>query len=176
MSDREKKLLIFFAVAGFAIINVLAFNFASGFRAKVDAERTTAEGQLQVAELAHTQREEVLDEMDWLAENEPEPIAPQDAQTKLQEFAYKEAVGAGLTVKTQKPLPTDGAAGKVYHRAKLQFVVSGEEKALYRWFERLNVPTEFRAVTQILLSPNKQDDTKIDCTATVEQWFLPPTT
>jgi hypothetical protein len=55
-------------------------------------------------------------------------------------------------------------------------VVTGSEESLYRWFDKINVPEQFRAVSQILLSPNKQDDTKIDCTVTLEQWFIPATT
>jgi hypothetical protein len=43
----------------------------------------------------------------------------------------------------------------------------------YRWFDRVNVPSEFRAVTLIRLSPDREDDTKIECTAVIEQWFVP---
>ncbi len=112
--------------------------------------------------------------MDWLAEHEPEPAASQDVQTRLQQLADREAASTGLTVKIRKPLPTD-TAGKHFHRAKFQFVVTGTEESLYRWFDRLNVPDQFRMTSQIRLSPNGQDDTKIDCTATIEQWFIPKT-
>lgn len=176
MSDREKKLLIFFAIGGFAILNFLAFNFAMGKRAEVNRQRIAAEGQLAIADVARKSSEEVADQMDWLEKHEPEPVASQDVQTKLLQFASAEATAAGLTTKTQKPLPTDQTPGKTYHRVKFQFVVTGTEDSLYRWFDHINDPNLFRAVTQILLSPNKQDDTKIDCTATVEQWFIPPTT
>jgi hypothetical protein len=101
-------------------------------------------------------------------------MANQDAQTRLQELVEREARATGLTIKTQKPLPTDATEGRLYHRAKLQITVTGAEEALYRWFDRLNMPEEFRAATQIRLTPNAQDDTKIDCSATIEQWFIPP--
>jgi hypothetical protein len=112
--------------------------------------------------------------MDWLAEHEPEPTANQDVQTQLQQFAEREAKSTGLTIKTQKPLPTDATEGRNYHRAKIQFTVTGTEESLYRWFDRLNTPEQLRIASQIRLSPNTQDDTKIDCTVTVEQWFIPP--
>ena len=42
------------------------------------------------------------------------------------------------------------------------------------WFDRLNLPDKLRVASQIRLTPN-QDDTKIDCLSTVEQWFVPET-
>lgn len=174
MSDREKKLLAFFAIAGFVILNFLIFNFAKSKRGDVDRQRESALQELSRAEMFRESRDQVTGDMDWLAENEPEPKAAQDVQTNLQQFAEREAKSTGLTIKSQKPLPTDSTEGRHYHRAKFQFVVTGTEEPLYRWFDRLNVPTQYRVVSRVLLSPNSQDDTKIDCTATIEQWFIPP--
>ena len=175
MSPREKKLLIFFAIAGFAILNLLAFNFAKGKRSSVDTQREQAKQQLAIAEVASENREQVADEMDWLAKHEPEPQANQDVQTGLQGTVEREAKSAGLTIKPgQKPLPTD-STGKYYHRAAIQITVTGTEQSLYQWFDRINVPDQFRIASQIRLTPNQQDDTKIDCTATIEQWFVPKT-
>lgn len=175
MSPREKKLLLFFALAGFAIVNVLLFGFAKTKRIDVNAKRQQAEQQLATAEMFRDSSEQVIDQMDWLAEHEPKPMANQDAQTSIQQLAETEAKATGLTIKTQKPLPSDTTEGRNYHRAKLQITVTGTEEALYRWLDRLNVPEKFRSATQIRLSPNTQDDTKIDCTATIEQWFVPST-
>lgn len=174
MSPREKNLLIFFALAGFAIVNLLAFNFATSKRVEVNANRAQAEQALATAETFRTNSEQVSKEMEWLAEHQPEPAANQDVQTNLQLFADRHAKEVGLTIKAQKPFPTD-ATGTHFHRAKFQFTVTGTEQALYQWFDRLNVPDQLRITTQIRLTPNQQDDTKIDCTATVEQWFIPKT-
>lgn len=173
MSEREKKLLIFFALAGFAILNFLIFNFAKTKRQEVDNKREQAKQQLATAEMFRESSEQVLDQMDWLAENEPEPKAKQDAQTALQQLTEREAKSAGLTIKTQKPLPTD-ETGQYFHRAKIQISVTGSEENLYRWFDRLNMPEQLRVASQIRMLPDKADDTQIDCTATIEQWFIPP--
>lgn len=175
MSAREKKLLVFFALAGFAILNFLAFNFATAKRAEVNSNRSLAQQELDTAEQFQESRQQVTDEMAWLAEHEPQPTANQDIQTTLQQLAEREAKTTGLTIKTQKPLPTD-STGVHFHRAKLQITVTGTEQALYQWFDRLNVPDQLRVASQIRLTPNQQDDTKIDCTATIEQWFVPKTT
>jgi hypothetical protein len=172
MSDREKKLLIFFGIAGFAILNFLGFNFAQAQRLKVDRDQAEARKQLDMAEMFRESSAQVTDQMDWLAKHEPEPAAPQDVQTKLQQLVEKSAVSNGLTIKSQKPLPTDTDSVH-FHRAQIQFVVTGQEDALYRWFDQINVPAQFRIASRILLSPEKKDDTKIDCTATIQQWFVP---
>ena len=174
MSSREKKLLILFAVAGFMILNFLAIKQFASFRHKIDLQKRMAEQKLDVAEQYLASREQVLDEMQWLSQHEPEPTANQDVQTKLQQLVEREARAAGLTIKSQKPLPTDSTEGHYYHRAKLQITITGREEALYGWFDKLNIPEDFRMATHINLSPNKQDDTQIDCTATIEQWFVPP--
>jgi len=176
MSAREKKLLTFFAIAGFVILNFLAIGFAKSKRLEVDRDRAAARQKLATAEMFRESRGQVTDQMEWLAEHEPQPAANQDVQTTLQQLAEREAKATGLMIKTQEPLPTDATAGRHYHRAKIQLTVTGTEEALYRWFDRLNVPEQFRIASQIRLTPNQQDDTKIDCTATIEQWFVPSTT
>ncbi len=175
MSSREKNLLIFFALAGFAILNFLAFNFAKSKRQEINNQHEQAKQKLATAEMFRDSSEQVTDQMTWLAEHEPQPAANQDVQTALQQLAEREAKATGLTIKTQKPLPTDATAGKHYHRAKIQITVTGTEEALYRWFDRLNMPDQFRIASQIRILPNNPDDTKIDCTATIEQWFVPQT-
>lgn len=175
MSENEKKLLTIFGIGGFIVLNFLGFNYAMSFRNRVKADLEGAKQKVVLAETVQENREKLSDEIDWLSENEPEPKASQDVQTGLQQLGEREARSTGLTIKTQKPLPAEATEGAHYHRAKFQFVVTGTEESLYRWFDRLNAPTQLRMASQIRLSPNAQDDTKIDCTATVEQWFIPPT-
>lgn len=178
MSVREKKLLLFFATAGFLVLNFLAIGFFKTKRGEVDRQREQARQKLETSEMFSASREQVTDQMDWLATQEPEPAANQDVQTKLQQLCENEAKATGLTIKSQKPLSTEATAGLHYHRAKIQITVNGTEEALYRWFDRLNIPEQLRIATTIRISPNVQDDTQIDCTATIEQWFVPlaPTT
>lgn len=172
MSLREKKLLIFFAAAGFIVINFLLFGFFQNKRNQVNQQLNLARQKLETAEMFRENSEQDMDEMDWLAEHEPEPAEEQDVQTKLQELCEREAKNAGLTIKTQKPIQTD-TTGQHFHRVKFQFNVTGAEDALYRWFYAINIPDQFRIATNIRLSPVKEDDTKIECVAIIEQWFVP---
>ena len=175
MSPREKNLLLFFGAAGFIILNFVVFNFYVKKKTEITGNRIAAEEGLKQAEIISERREEVLDDMDWLVDHEPQPAAYQDLQSNLQQLVEREAQINQLTIKpnSQKLLPTDQTAGNHYHRVKVQVSVTGTEKALYAWFARLNIPDQFRAATSILLKPDNQDDTKIDCTAVIEQWFVP---
>ncbi len=62
-----------------------------------------------------------------------------------------------------------------YNRAQVRIDLSGQEQALYRWFDAINDPASFRTAYQIRLSPNGKEDTLIDCSATLAQWFPPAT-
>ncbi|MBX3741964.1 MAG: hypothetical protein KF712_13290 [Akkermansiaceae bacterium] len=176
MSPREKNLLLIFGAAVFIILNVLAFKLFTKKRNEITANRAMAEQALEQAHIISERRDEVLDDVEWLGKHEPAPAAYQDVQSNLQQLVEREAQIAGLTIKpnSQKLLPTDQTEGNHYHRAKVQVTVTGTEKALFEaWLGRLNNPEQFRAATNLLLKPDNTDDTKIDCTAVIEQWFVP---
>ncbi len=172
MSPREKKLLIFFAAAGFLVVNFLVIAWYQGASARIRGEREEARLAVERADMLTASRDQVAAQMEWLAEHEPEPIAYQDAQTTLQQFVEQQARAAGLTIRTQRPLPVNDT-GAHYHRARMQIEVTGREQSLYQWLHNLKAPEEFRATTRILMNPNREDDTLIDCRADIEQWFIP---
>jgi len=172
MSPREKKLLIFFATAGFMVVNFLAYAWFDGASVRIRSEREEAKLAVERAEMLRASSELVADQMAWLAEQQPEPIAFQDAQTALQGFVEQQARANGLTIRTQRPLPVDDS-GAHYHRARMQIEVTGREQSLYQWLHNIKSPEEFRATTRILVNPNREDDTLIDCRADIEQWFVP---
>lgn len=172
MSPREKKLLIFFAAAGFIVVNFLAFAWYQQISQRKRGERMDATVAVERAEMLMASRDLVNEQMEWLAEHEPSPIAYQDAQTALQQFVEQQTRSAGLTIRNERPLPVDDS-GVHYHRARIQIEVTGGEEALYRWLYAIKSPENFRVATRILLNPNREDDTRIDCRADVEQWFVP---
>lgn len=172
MSDREKKLLSLLLFAGFVILNFFLFTVYSQAKLRYTSDLETAQSDLQQAINFNESSEEFAGEMDWLAANEPEPSVRQDVQNKLQQFAESQARTLGLTVKSQELLPTDDS-GAHYHRAQVKISLSGQEKALYKWFDMINDPAAFRTAYQIVMKPNSQDDKLIDCTATLSQWFPP---
>ena len=171
MSPREKHLLLFFAAAGFLMLNFLAIGYFKSKRGEVFRKHAEAVRKLEATEASRDSHAQVTDQMEWLAKHEPQPAASQDVQTQLQQLCETEAKTSGLTVTSQKPLATD-TAGRYFHRAKFEMTVNGSDEALYRWFDRLNIPEQLRMACSIRVSPAK-DDTKIDCKAVIDQWFVP---
>lgn len=174
MSPREKKLLIFFATAGFLVVNFLAYSWYDGASARIRGEREDAKLAVERVNMELARSELVAGQMDWLAQHQPEPIAYQDAQTALQQFVDQQARANGLTIRKQDILDVD-TTGAHYHRARIRIEVTGREQAIYQWFDQIKSPADFRATTRILMNPNREENELLDCRADIEQWFVPAT-
>ena len=172
MSDREKKLALFFGLGAFVLLNLFGFSKFRVFRAKVAQQVVTAKATVDTAEVNREESDSRSEEMEWLTNHYPEAKAGQTVQTELEQFASNQATANQLEVKRRKILPS--VEGTHFHRAKVEFNVKGTEAALYRWLDRLQMPDQFRTITFMRLSPDAKDDTLIDCTVTAEQWFVPP--
>lgn len=175
MSPREKRLIILFALAGFFILNLLGYKLYASLRQDAEGALNQAKIALQGAEVASSNRDSVAPAMEWLETHLPRPADYQTVQSALQNLAETEATNAGLTVRSQRLLDPDQTSTH-FHKVKVQLALTGTEQALYRWITSLNAPDKIRSVTRLLLSPNKENDSLIDCTADVEQWFTPAAT
>lgn len=176
MSEREKKLLGMFAVAGVILLVLWGYKSYVNKSLEIKNNRMTAENTLRDAELYLKSRDAVQDEIDWLAEHEPEPQASEQVPTKLQQLASSEATRASMTVKKMDILdtpPAEETAANRYGVAQVKFTVTGKEKNLYDWFDRMHSPDDFRVISEIVMSPNREDDSLIDCVVTFDQWFVP---
>jgi hypothetical protein len=172
MSHSEKRLLTIFGIAIFIVVNLFGITQVKGLFQKQEKEKLKAQQELKLSEMAMDRRSEVQPQMKWLAENEPQPVSKQTAESNLMDFVTKTATELGLEIKNPTSEPTDTTSVH-YHRAKVNLRVTGSEEALYRWIDKLQVPKDFRGVTSLELSPNKEDDTKIDAKLLIEQWFIP---
>jgi hypothetical protein len=176
MSEREKKLLGMFAVAGVILLFLWGYKSYTSKSLEIKASRSAAETTLLNAELYLKSRDAVQDEIDWLAEHEPQPEAREQIPTKLQQLASSEATRASMTVKKMDILdtpPADETAANRYGVAQVKFTVTGDEKNLYAWFDRMHSPDDFRVISEIVMSPNREEDHLIDCVVTFDQWFVP---
>jgi hypothetical protein len=171
MSSREKNLLSLLLLAGFLMLNFFLYAQFKQKKTIFQTNLATAENKLQLAINQQTSSEQYADQMQWLAEHEPKPSNGETVQSELQAFIDQQARMSGLEIKGKQDfLPTDNQ-GTYYHRAQIKITVSGAEQNLYRWLHTINEPTAFRSATQIRLSPNTQNETLIDCTAIISQWF-----
>lgn len=175
MSDREKKLVLLFGLAAFVLLNVFGINWFKTYKKQLSARLMKAESEVQVAETYASSYGSVEEEMIWIGDHFPEAKAGQTVQAQLQQLASTEATKNQLTVKRPKILPNVETPGAQFHRARVEFNVTGSEASLYRWLDKLQSPNELRAITSMRLSPDPKDDTLIECTVTAEQWYVPPT-
>jgi len=173
MSHREKRLLFLLSTVGFLVFNYLLYGYWESHKIAAQRQLTNAEATYQTAVATNAVRDQLADEIQWLADHEPKPAAEQDIQTRLQEICEREASKAGLTTQSQKFHPSDATEGRIFQRARFEITVNGTEQALYQWLDVLNQPNDLRAATKLVLVPDEKDDTKIKCTATIEQWFVP---
>ena len=172
MSAREKQLLTLLLLAGFIVVNVFLYSLYTQKSSLFVGELDAAKAKLQEAIALQDSSAQLAEEMQWLAENQPDPTVYQTVQTQLQQFAETQARKLGLTIKSQELLPTD-TSGFHFNRAQVKINLTGQEQALYQWFNAVNDPSAFRSAYQIRLTPNGKDDTLIDCSATLAQWFPP---
>ncbi len=177
MSERERKLLMFFGTAGVILLCLWGYTTFNTKRNAVRAERLTAETTLKEAQLFEKSQAALADEIDWLTQHEPQPEAGEQVPGKLQQLCAAEATRAGMTVKQQKILPdkinSDEKTSQRYMSAKVEFNVTGKEQQMYSWFDRMHSPNDFRVISTLRLTPNREDDTQIDCVVTIEQWYVP---
>lgn len=171
MSSREKRLLILFLSAIFLMANVFGFKWLQSKRNELGSSIAAARGTLSTAETVALQQESAREEFQWFQKHLPESMEGDLVPSRLQTEVSGLATRAGLTVTRPSIEPT--IPGNHFNRAQFQINVSGNEQALYRWLVQVHSPKDFRAVTALRLSPNREDDTLIDAAVTVEQWFVP---
>lgn len=172
MSNREKKLLTFLLVALAVVVALFGYKWITAKKAALRAEIERHELTLDVAAAAEEARGQIAEEEQWLENHLPEPKEAELAPSALQTFVTTEANRAGLTVKSVRILENNHD-GVYFVRARFLISVTGREASLWRWLVSLHNPNEFRAVTTLLLSPNREDDTLIDAEVQVEEWFEP---
>lgn len=178
MTEREKKLITIFAVAAVILLSLWGYKSYDNKRLALKLDREKAEIELNEGKMYLASRDTILDEIEWLNEHEPEPQASEQVPTKLQQFASMEATRAGMTVKKMDILQDrteETGVVRRYKVAQVKFQVTGEERSLYAWFDKMHSPNDFRCISEITMSPNREDDSKIDCTVTFDQWFVPLT-
>ncbi len=172
MNARERNLLIVLGLTLFGVLNFVGYNALTTWKARVAKEAEQHRQTLEIARFAREQADAVQGEIDWLEKNKPEPKEAELVPSELQTFVTGRANSTGLTVAKQDILD-NMTEGTYFERARFRINVTGREDALYRWLVELQSPKDFRAVTALRLSPNREDDTKIDAVVQVEQWFQP---
>ncbi|MCU0794702.1 MAG: type II secretion system protein M [Akkermansiaceae bacterium] len=172
MNSREQRLLIAFGSVLLLVGGYAGYSALGQYHTRVKKDIATHKATLQVAQFAQEQADAVQAEIEWLNKNLPDPKEAELVPSQLENLVTSRATGFGLTV-TKPTILENATDGIHYERARFKINVSGSEQSLYQWLVAIHSPRDFRAVTLLRLSPNREDDTKIDAEVQVEEWFVP---
>lgn len=171
MNKREKTMLLMMLGMALLIAHVW------GGKAYLESSRKKESKSMELAVRAQSYKnsavtaEDIADEIDWIEQYEPEPTNFGEAQSALLGFLNKSGSSHGFTPSMPKLSPVEDSSGK-FERTKIQISATASEEQIYSWLVDIHQPTEFRAVTQIIMRPTSKDDGMIMCTLTAEQWLL----
>ena len=172
MNPRERNLLIALGTVVLVVGGLLGYKSLIQYHQRVKKDIATHRATLEVARFAQEQADAVGAEIDWLEKNLPEPREAELVPSELENLVTSRATTSGLTV-TRPKILENATDGIHYERARFQINVTGREQNLYQWLVAVHSPRDFRAVTMLRLSPNREDDTLIDAEVQVEEWFVP---
>ncbi|MFC5050018.1 hypothetical protein ACFPK9_05280 [Rubritalea spongiae] len=171
MNKREKSLLTMILVMVVLFAHILGIKwYMTAYRQK---EQTVNELGIRAASYRSSTETAAMiaDEVKWLSEHEPEPSTVESSESELLKFLESSSSEVGLSATGQKLIPIEDS-GEVYRRVKIEVSANGTEEQIYKWLVAIHQPTEFRAVTQILMKPVSNDESLVSCTLTAEKWLI----
>lgn len=175
--EREKKLLILLGIVAFGFANVFLYDWYAGKRKNLKGVLDAAKAEVELSKASLSMRDdnpEIREDMEWLEKFGPKPGEHRDVQDKLMEDVQKYASQMGLSIKGA-PVQIDPKEEEVgdYAVAKVEFKVNASEKNFYNWLVRFQQPARSRGISQLTVTPQRDDNTRIDCTVVFQEWFQP---
>jgi len=173
MNKREKTML--FMIAGMVLVFAHVWGIKQYLTSYREKESTAMDlaAKVQSYSRSTTTAEMIADEKAWLAQYEPEPSTFGEQQSKLLAFLNSSGAENGFTPVKPQLSPMVDTGGK-YQRTKIQIQATATEEQIYQWLVDIHQPSEFRAVTQVVMRPTSKSDEDglIICTLTAEQWLI----
>ena len=172
MKASEKRLLLIFTallavIGGFMLSGQLqSWDHLIDRQARaLDLEKMEADALLQQAVMWRQKQE-------WLLKNQPHAESDFDADEGLTKTLNTKAMELGLEiVKPAQPLTPIKTAFASEHGVAM--TVKGDLPAVFRWIYSVQSPSEFRVVSSVKVTPNKDDAAKADCVIEFWRWYRP---
>lgn len=174
MNDREKKLIGL--LLGAAVIMGSFFLFTT-YQASMKKNRAAHIRNKESIEMMRKELEEAKsqqEDIEWLNEHPPIESTHGTVGAELATFTEKSALKSGVTIK-KRPSPTreDTEEEGAYRSATVKVIGNAMDNQLYRWLADLQSPKDHRSITLLRISPQRDDNTRVDCELEVTQWFTP---
>lgn len=175
MNEREKKLAIIMLVALLVAAGIFGVQMLDGASGDGEKKISSLRADIAKRQTILEQAPEWLEFNDWLESNKPKPSTVMDQRDSLLNDARNTAVKNKLEVSSLKPPQylEPNTESPEYHRARIAMNFTCTDENLYKWLCEMNDPAKFRAVTMLKLTPNRQDNTKMDAEVQLEEWVVP---
>jgi len=174
MSKREKNLIFILFGVAFLIIN--AFFYASYKQAmqakRIDYNEGSKELDQIEKELAAWASQ--AEDAEWLNNNQPATGTHGKTVSDLATYTEQSAGRSQVQLKVRPtPQQEDAYEGGAYRSARVIVEGNAMDDQLIQWLTDLYDPANSRAVTFLRISPQRTDDTRVDCRLDVTQWYSP---
>jgi len=173
LNQREKTMGVFILVIVIAFAHIWGAKQLAAANREKKIELSRLELQKKENDMAGTAVTAIEKDMAWLKKVEPEPLAYEDVQTKLQNFLASSSAGLGLETFGLKLLDRDEFDEEgFYQSVRIQISCQGDQSKILRWLPKIHQPAEFRAVIYMKLQPSKIEGEMV-CHLIAEQWLVP---
>ena len=71
------------------------------------------------------------------------------------------------------PQREDADESGAYRSSRVKVAASAMDRELYNWLADLQDPQKSRSVTFLRITPERDDQSRVDCVLEVTQWFSP---
>jgi hypothetical protein len=172
MTAREQRLLALFIITVLVGASVFAYQKV---QTSIRANRAATEKLVKTTESDRklvTGYAEYTHQADaWLEPKLGQPIAEQEALSRLLGAAQQGASQAGLTLTNPQFRPPEPHGNLSLARVSAQ--VTGQEQAIYPWLIQFHNPNTLRSIYALTVIPDKKDDTVVKCEVVFAQWYIP---
>lgn len=174
MNKREKTLItVLFSVA-FFILNIFLFTSYQAGMQKKRSQLNNGTKQLKQMEADLAVWDSQAQDVEWLSNNQPGMGVHGNIGADLVKETVTVAQRHGVKLPAlPSPLPADNEEFGVYQSARVKVKANAMDDQLYKWLTDLQDPERSRSITSLRISPQRDDQTRVDCELEVAQWFTP---
>ncbi|MBT8038461.1 MAG: hypothetical protein KJO21_13055 [Verrucomicrobiae bacterium] len=155
-------------------MNIFLFTSYNAAKQQKEAMLTKGAKALKKMERELDEAESQRPDQEWLLENPPVVGTHGGVGAELATYTEKSALNNGVTLKKRpSPQREDTEEVGAYRSARVKVLGNASDRELYLWLTDLQAPQQSRSITQLRISPQRDDPARVDCELEVTQWFTP---
>jgi len=170
MTRSERRLLTLFSATAVTGCALVAAHVYLAKREALILERDRLATEWIEIEALFEDREIWNTRATWIEINQPEFVSTEEIAQDI----YDEALASGATgVTTENISLLDSETTPDYTQAGVRLVARGSLASVFHWLNELNRPEEFRAIRNIRVTPDSDNEGEIVCQFDLLRWYTP---